>query len=193
MILNKPYTDKEIKGYENLYFITPDGNIFRQYKSHIRYLKPRIGKNGYIYYDLWKNHKGTRFYLHRLLGEYFLPKIEGKLYINHKDGNKLNNNLENLEWCTSSENCLHSIYILGNKPKKPSLKTRIKLSQSHLGKYKGKENHKSIPIICNETNKIYSCYRECANDIKGTVQGIYDVIHGRYKKHRGLTFSLLGE
>lgn len=46
---------------------------------------------------------------HRIIAEMFLPKIEGKDQINHKNGIKDDNRLDNLEWCTGSENCLHAI------------------------------------------------------------------------------------
>lgn len=191
MKVYKPYSNKQIKGFEGLYYIYPNGEIKRQYKNHSRNLKPRIGKNGYIYFDLWKKHQGTRFYLHRLIAEHYLPKETGRDYVNHKDGNKLNNNIDNLEWCSAKENCIHKYKVLGYKKPPVSQEWRKKQSQLHLGKNKGKDNWKSQPVICAETGKIYSCYRECAEDIQGTVAGICDVIHGRCKKHRGLTFILM--
>ena len=58
--------------------------------------------------------KGTNFYVHRLVAAAFLGQRE-HLYVNHKDGNKFNNHIDNLEWVTPSENMLHSTHVLGNK------------------------------------------------------------------------------
>ena len=86
-------------------------------------IKPFINKYGYAEYILSDNnlnriHKSE----HRLLGELFIPNAENKPTINHIDGNKLNNSLDNLEWATYSENERHSYDVLGkqvwNKGKK---------------------------------------------------------------------------
>ena len=57
--------------------------------------------------------KGYRKMVHRLVGQYFIPNINNKPYINHIDANKTNNHYSNLEWVTPLENCLHGVY-LGN-------------------------------------------------------------------------------
>lgn len=65
-------------------------------------------KNGYFMVSLFFEGKHKRLYLHRLVAETFIPNPEGKAEVNHKDGNKLNNNLENLEWVTRGENLQHA-------------------------------------------------------------------------------------
>lgn len=67
-------------------------------------LQPCLNGAGYF----WVRLNGNIFRLHRLVAENFIPKIPGKYYVNHKDGNKLNNRVDNLEWCTSSENAKHA-------------------------------------------------------------------------------------
>ncbi|MEJ7316913.1 HNH endonuclease, partial [Staphylococcus epidermidis] len=57
---------------------------------------------------MWKDGKSHDFYVHRLVAGAFIPKVEGKNYINHKDGNPRNNEVNNLEWCTIAENNLHA-------------------------------------------------------------------------------------
>jgi len=59
---------------------------------------------------------GVNHRIHRLLAELFIPNPDNKPITNHKDGNKQNNNLNNLEWVTDSENQQHSVNVLGNKP-----------------------------------------------------------------------------
>ena len=85
---------KTIKNYNN-YKISNNGDIVNiKYK---RYLKPTLsGRNlSYLTVPLYEgNGKSKRFYLHRLLAEHFLKKIDGKNHVNHKDGNKTNNTVE---------------------------------------------------------------------------------------------------
>jgi len=73
-------------------------------------LKVVINK-GYYRLHLWYNKKGYNRSLHRLIAIHFIPNPENKPEINHKDGNKLNNRIDNLEWCTSKENRRHAFDI----------------------------------------------------------------------------------
>jgi hypothetical protein len=84
--------------------------------NNIQITKERFKKNfktngGYLQVDLSKNTKRYHKYLHRLLAEAFILNPENKPEVNHIDGNKLNNNLKNLEWVTSSENKKHAFKI----------------------------------------------------------------------------------
>lgn len=72
-------------------------------------------RTGYIRVNLYNKGKKKRYFIHRLVSEAFLPKKQGKDFVNHKDGNKQNNKLGNLEWCNRSENMKHSYYVLKNK------------------------------------------------------------------------------
>lgn len=60
-------------------------------------------KTGYKTVDLWNDNKSTKFTVHRLLAEAFIPNPEKKPTVDHKDGNRLNNSLENLRWATYAE------------------------------------------------------------------------------------------
>lgn len=64
---------------------------------------------GYVIVCLRKNNKSYSKRFHRLLAEYFIPKIDGKLYVNHKNGIKTDNRIENLEWCSLKENSEHAV------------------------------------------------------------------------------------
>lgn len=95
---------KPIKNYEN-YCIDINGNVFNTITK--KYLQGSIGENGYRYYRLSKNGKKKMFYAHRLVAEIYLDNPNELPVVNHIDGNKLNNNVDNLEWMTYSENTQH--------------------------------------------------------------------------------------
>lgn len=65
-------------------------------------------KRGYYIVTLCKGKERKTKKIHRLVAEAFIPNVENKLQVNHIDGNKLNNNVKNLEWCTDSENMIHA-------------------------------------------------------------------------------------
>jgi len=89
------------------YTIDLDGEVFDTSTS--KYRKSWIGKNGYKAIDLFNDHgEYKKQYIHRLIGLAFIPIIDGKDIINHKDLNKLNNSIHNLEWCTQAENMQHA-------------------------------------------------------------------------------------
>ncbi len=92
---------KKIKTNDN-YSINEVGEVRNDKTNKI--LTPFINKqNGYKYVDLWKNNKCKKYALHRLIAEAFIPNPENKTTVDHKDGNRLNNSLDNLRWATYSE------------------------------------------------------------------------------------------
>ena len=100
---------KPVEGYEN-YQVSNYGRVKRFYKTKPpRILKPRINRGGYLSVHLVKDGKQKNFLVHRLTAEAFIPNSEGKPFINHRDGNKFNNHIGNLEWCTQKENIRHAV------------------------------------------------------------------------------------
>ena len=99
-----------IRGYENEYSASSDGRIFSHHSN--RFLKPAPHKDtGYFHVSLWKNGFGSSFYVHRLIA---LTLILNPLHlpeVNHKDGDRQNNQVSNLEWVTSSENSFHAVML----------------------------------------------------------------------------------
>lgn len=100
--------NKELIGYEENYTINSNGTI---YSNKVKdYLKPNPHKDiGYYCVSLWKNNKGTTYYVHRLIAHHFIPNPDNKPEVNHIDGDRNNNNVSNLEWVTSSENSQHAV------------------------------------------------------------------------------------
>lgn len=96
---------KDIANFPN-YQISNYGNV--KIKTTNKIKKIRVNKNGYCDLKLHSEGKYKMFLLHRLVAQTFLPNPLGYNEINHKDGNKLNNNVDNLEWCSRSENVKHA-------------------------------------------------------------------------------------
>ena len=93
---------KDVKDYEGLYQVSNLGNV-RSIKSN-KVLVLSSSPSGYKFINLRKNSTGKNFRVHRLVAEAFIPNINKLPFINHKDENPENNNVENLEWCTASYN-----------------------------------------------------------------------------------------
>jgi hypothetical protein len=126
---------KDIKGYEGLYQVSNRGRVKRLggsnkcWKERILSVRPKA--DGYTRVALSKNNKIEYARIHRLVADAFIPAIENKPFINHKDLNRSNNNVENLEWCTHQENMNHRNELLPFK--------RVTKS--------GIENKRSIPVL----------------------------------------------
>lgn len=100
----------EIVGFAGKYTISDRGHVRsrRRQGSDGRVLKPQIN-NGYLRVSLRDGAKRKFYYVHQLVAVAFLGNPDGKPCVNHIDGNKLNNAVENLEWCTYSENMKHAV------------------------------------------------------------------------------------
>lgn len=101
---------KDIPGFEGYYQINEKGIIFNTKSGTI--IKQWIGTTGYLMVNLKINNKQHSRRVHRLFALVFLPLVDGKLDINHKNGIKTDNRIDNLEWCTRSENTQHSYDVL---------------------------------------------------------------------------------
>ena len=120
-----PLIEKRIEGYEH-YHIRSDGVVFSTFGGVVKALKPGRVKTGYFTVSLCKHGNSKTHRVHRLVAKAFIDNHEGKPQVNHKNGNRLDNRVENLEWVTCSENCKHAY---------------IKLKR--LNPMKGKLNHHS--------------------------------------------------
>lgn len=99
---------KDIAGYEGLYTIDTEGRIYSIRSKKYLSLKPD-SIFGYVHVGLCKNGKTKQCNVHRLVAQAFIPNPNNLQVVHHKDDNKSNNRVENLEWCTQKENVHHTI------------------------------------------------------------------------------------
>lgn len=136
---------KDVTDYEGYYQVSNLGRVKsleRELikKNGIRYtlkeriLRPAPMTSGYSFVTLYKETNSKMLSMHRLAAAAFIPNPENKPQVNHLNGNRKDNRVENLEWCTVSENLKYSFKYLGRKSESPS-----------LGKF-GKDNHLSKKV-----------------------------------------------
>lgn len=182
---------KDIEGFKDLYMVSNFGNV----KSLDRIIlhmgrwgkmnkKPISGKkiisnpnrDGYLKVSLGNGVKAKTFPVHRLVAVAFIPNLQNKRTINHKDGNKLNNNDCNLEWNTYSENMTHAF------------RTGLKKQKS------GQENKRSIPISQFTKEgvwvKDWSCAREVGRSGAMGQGNIHRALKGKLKSAYGFIWKL---
>lgn len=142
-------TYKPIAGYEGRYEIGDNGDVVSLLGGERKVLRVGMMSSGYKMVGVRYNGKQKFFSIHRLLALHFIPNPDNKPQVNHKDGNKLNSRLDNLEWVTQSENNRHA-YDTGLKTYRPL-------------HYKGKsgfEHNRSMACRCVETGEVFGSYSE---------------------------------
>lgn len=143
---------KDITGYEGYFQVSNLGN-FRSLNRKIKYKKEGMLRNypgktlktetiveGYQRIVFMKNGIKKRYMCHRIVAQEFIPNPDQKSYINHINGNKADNRVENLEWCTGKENAQHSFHVLGRSMRGLTYPKKIK---------------------CIETGKTFESMRQC--------------------------------
>lgn len=144
---------KRIKGFSD-YAVSDTGNVYSlKNKQQAIKLKPILTQTGYLTVSLRKDSKSYVKRIHRLVMETFVSNVKKLPQVNHKDGNKTNNRIENLEWCTCSENLKHAYRVLKRPP-----------SHSMLGRL-GIESPTHIPVLQIKNNtivaKFYGLHEAC--------------------------------
>ncbi len=156
-------TMRKIQGFEN-YEVDELGQVWslpKKTRKGTRLIKAlRHPKTGYMYLDLCKDGNVKKFTVHRLVALAYLPNPENKPQVNHINGDKTDNRLENLEWCTRSENQKHSIDI-GLRSAKGVKNSQCKLTEQDVlyirnskenGSILAKKFNISNPTICDIRN-----------------------------------------
>jgi len=151
---------KDIVGYDQ-YQVSNYGRVKTTANAATRkerILKPLKHPRGYFRVALWKDNKSKFFFIHRLVAEYFISNPENKPTINHIDGDKSNNHIDNLEWTTYRENMNHAI---DNKISACGERNgRSKLNWVQI------EEIRSSYLTSNELAAIYCVHKSTINRIK---------------------------
>lgn len=104
------YKKEPVKGYED-YSVDTNGVVYSKKGKPLKY---SVNYRGYQIINFYINHQRKGFGVHTLVAKQFIPNDDpNKTQVNHKDGNKQNNSIDNLEWITPLENVRHSIDVLG--------------------------------------------------------------------------------
>ena len=158
----------DIPGYEGLYQISNFGRVKSFYFKNPRILKPHKVK-GYSNVELYKNKKKKQFYIHRLVMENFCP-IENMnvLDVNHKDEDKSNNHISNLEWMTHKDNLNY-----GSRAEKARMKMQ------------GKNSSRSKKVRCIAKDVIYDALREAERQLGIPATNISKACKGKIKTAGG--------
>jgi hypothetical protein len=150
----------DLPEYSDYYWISNFGNVKKKINGRI--LKARQHSGGYNYVQLSINGKETNITLHRFIAKAFISNPENKPYINHRDGNKLNNTIDNLEWTTASENQIHAFATGLQKPLLGELHQNSILKESQVLEIRNLFNTKSTREIA----AIYNVSVGCIGNIK---------------------------
>lgn len=149
---------RDIEGYEGLYMVSDRGRVkslnYRNTGKE-KILKRIKNKWGYLTIRLHKDGKQKDYRVNRLVAKTFIPNPENYPDVNHRDEDKTNNAVDNLEWCTRKHNCNY-----GSRNEK--------ISKS-----------KNIPVMCIETGEVFSSYKEAQEKT-----GIFANSIGACAKHK---------
>ena len=169
MDLYEEWKPTQYKNYE----VSNKGRVRNKKTKAIH--RPYKNKKGYLQVTLRDGGKYHIGLVHRLVAMAFLDNPSHKETVNHKDGNKENNNVNNLEWNTVKENIQHSIKVLGVDPAKGLDKTHEKNKRK----------------ILRSDGKIYNSIKEAKKDIGKPSAHIVEVCQGKLKKTAGYGWSYL--
>lgn len=138
---------KDVKGFTN-YEVSDLGRVRNKHNKRLKAI--RCTKTGYCITDLKENNKKSTKYIHRLVSEAFIPNPNDLPCINHKDENKSNNNVNNLEWCDVKYNNSYGSHI-----------NKIKRTQQ----LKSGKKYVQIDVKTNEVINIYNSLKDCAKSV----------------------------
>lgn len=181
---------KDCKHYEGLYQVSNYGRVKGLKRTIIckngvekpieeKYITQHDNGNGYLFVNLYKHNKSKREYVHRLVAMAFIPNPENKPTVNHKDEDKQNNHVDNLEWMTYKENNNYGTHNERGKETRDKNGTNEKQRQRWITNNPAKTNPKTRgknayakKVFCN--GLVFECIKDCAEHFKinyGTMRG----------------------
>ena len=170
---------KPIKDFPG-YFVDVYGQVYKKRKYGLVKKKPQLTRCGYLRVDLWNGGSYCHKSVHRLVAEAFIPNLENKPQVNHKNGIKTDNRVENLEFCTASENQIHAYKLFGYRGSRPM-----------LGRF-GKDNPHSKPVLQIKDDIIIAQF-DSINDAEKITkiphQSIGKVCLGKLKQTKGFQWK----
>ena len=181
---------KDIKGYEGLYQVSNLGRV--KSLRYNRLMSLRTDYRGYLDVMFSVDAKTKRYKVHRLVAQAFIPNTENKPQVNHKDENKQNNNVENLEWCTNEYNSNYGTV------RERRLKTALKNRKENPKKYKKNYSRKSNFWQPKEITqysldgkfiKNWDSMKEASKELKIPPQNISECCRGIRKKAKGFIWK----
>lgn len=167
---------KEINGYPN-YIISNTGKIYSRNTN--RLMSPKVDRYGYFVVGLCKDNKVKHFTIHRLVALTFIPPVVGCNVVNHKDGNKQNNNVDNLEWTTVSGNTKHW-YNTDQKFRNQVLNNAKRGAET---KSKGVAVYLDGVLIGK-----YNSITETAERLNINKKTVYNTLHNKFNNRLGYVF-----
>lgn len=159
---------KDIEEFNNLYQISSYGRV--RGKGRVlcngkylkpKYLKPAFNNTGYLQIRITIDNERRIYLVHRLVGKYFIPNTDNKLTINHKDGNKSNNHVSNLEWLSQQDNCIHA--ALSGLTRVGSKSHRSRLTEEEVSDIVRFSKYLNIPQISKIMNVEYTIIHKILN------------------------------
>lgn len=153
-------TWKKVEGFPR-YSVSIDGRV----RNNKTWRILSAGGKRYLRVVLTENGVSKSFQVHRLVATAFIPNPENKAEVNHKDGNRFNNNASNLEWTSKSENMLHKCYVLGREPQMKA-------------------------VLCVETGIIYPSRKAAVKAIGGDISGLRACLKGEQKTWKGFHWRM---
>lgn len=192
---------RPIKGFPG-YYVDIYGNVLGLKGS---LLKPQ-NNNGYISYRVIKDRHVKTVYAHRLIAEAFIPNPNNYPCINHKDGNKINNSIDNLEWCTYKQNSDHALRT-GLRPSVDKSKIRNMFKEGYSHEELADKFNLTTGTVCAYTRNIRprgklkeedkieiktrylkgATLKTLADMFNVSIETIKRTLKGLYKRHKNLT------
>ena len=145
---------KSVENYKNSYEVSTDGDVRRI--GNEKMLTPRKHTNGYLRVSLCEGGTVKDFYIHRLVAAAFIENNLNKTDVNHIDGNKQNNMLQNLEWLTRSENQIHAFKTGLNKISDHHKKANAVFNSKQVLDLQTGIYYDSLKEACEFSNKKYA-------------------------------------